>query len=49
MTVGAIAISYLVAVRVVAWAGQRFGVSVPSEVQPVIVVLLFGILTDYAI
>jgi RND superfamily putative drug exporter len=49
VTVGAIAISYLVAVRVVAWAGQRFGVSVPSEVQPVIVVLLFGILTDYAI
>ena len=49
VTVAAIAISYLVAVRVVAWAGQRFGVSVPSEVRPVIVVLLFGILTDYAI
>jgi RND superfamily putative drug exporter len=49
VTVGAIAISYLVAIRVVAWAGGRFGVSVPNEVQPVIVVLLFGILTDYAI
>jgi RND superfamily putative drug exporter len=49
VTVGAIAISYLVAIRVVAWAGGRFDVSVPSEVQPVIVVLLFGILTDYAI
>jgi RND superfamily putative drug exporter len=49
VTVAAIAISYLVSVRVVAWAGQRFGVSVPAEVQPVIVVLLFGILTDYAI
>jgi RND superfamily putative drug exporter len=49
VTVGAVAITYLVAVRVVAWAGGRFGVSVPTEVQPVLVVLLFGVLTDYAI
>jgi RND superfamily putative drug exporter len=49
VTVGAVAVTYLAAVRVVAWAGERFEVSVPSEVQPVIVVLLFGILTDYAI
>jgi RND superfamily putative drug exporter len=49
VTVGAVAVTYLVAVRVVASAGERFGVSVPSEVQPVLVVLLFGILTDYAI
>lgn len=49
VTVGAVAVTYLVAIRVVAWAGGNFGVSVPDEVQPVIVVLLFGILTDYAI
>jgi RND superfamily putative drug exporter len=49
VTVGAVAVAYLVSVRVIAWAGGRFGVSVPSEVQPVIVVLLFGVLTDYAI
>ncbi len=49
ITVAAIALTYLISVRVVAWAGGRFGVSVPNEVQPVMVVLLFGILTDYAI
>jgi RND superfamily putative drug exporter len=49
VTLAAIAITYLITVRVVAWIGQRAGVSVPSEVQPVIVVLLFGVLTDYAI
>jgi RND superfamily putative drug exporter len=49
VTLAAIAITYLITVRAVAWIGQRAGVSVPSEVQPVIVVLLFGVLTDYAI
>jgi RND superfamily putative drug exporter len=36
-------------VRVIAAIGQAIGVSVPSEVQPVIVVLLFGVMTDYTI
>jgi RND superfamily putative drug exporter len=49
LTLLAIAVTYLITVRAVAWVGQRAGVAVPSEVQPVIVVLLFGILTDYAI
>jgi putative drug exporter of the RND superfamily len=49
VTIAAIAITYLITVRAVAWIGEKAGVSVPSEVQPVIVVLLFGILTDYAI
>ncbi len=49
LTLLAIAVTYLITVRAVAWTGQRAGVAVPSEVQPVIVVLLFGILTDYAI
>jgi len=49
ITLLAIAVTYLITVRAVAWIGQRAGVAVPSEVQPVIVVLLFGILTDYAI
>ena len=43
ITLAAIAITYLITVRVVAWVGQSAGVSVPSEVQPVIVVLLFGV------
>ncbi len=49
VTLAAVAVSYLLTIRIVAWVAQRFGVSVPQEVQPVIVVLLFGILTDYAI
>jgi RND superfamily putative drug exporter len=39
----------LTSIRLIAWIGQRLGVSVPSEVEPVIVVLLFGVVTDYAI
>jgi putative drug exporter of the RND superfamily len=49
MTVLVVAVAYLVAVRLIAFIGQRVGVSVPSEVEPVIVVLLFGVVTDYSI
>lgn len=45
----AVAIAYLVAIRAMAGLGKAIGVSVPSEVEPVIVVLLFGVLTDYSI
>ena len=48
-TLLAVAIAYLVSIRLIAYIGQRIGVSVPSEVEPVIVVLLFGIVTDYSI
>ena len=49
VTLAAIAVAYLVAMRVMAALGQGLGISVPSEVEPVVVVLLFGIVTDYAI
>ena len=49
VTLAAVAISYLVSIRVIAWVGQQAGISVPSEVEPVMVVLLFGIVTDYSI
>jgi RND superfamily putative drug exporter len=45
----AVALAYLISIRVIATVGKAAGVSVPSEVQPVIVVLLFGVLTDYSI
>jgi RND superfamily putative drug exporter len=48
-TLAAAAIAYVVAIRVVSWAGERVGVYVPEELQPVIVVLVLGIVTDYAI
>ncbi len=45
----AVALAYLVCIRVVALLGRTLGVSVPSEVQPVIVALLFGVVTDYTL
>lgn len=45
----AVGISYLVSVRVVALIAERAGIGVPKEVQPVIVVLLFGVVTDYSV
>ena len=41
--------AYAVAVRVLGWSGQRLGLTVPQEVEPVLVVLLLGLVTDYAI
>jgi RND superfamily putative drug exporter len=49
LTIFAIAVSYLLAERVVAEFASRAGVSVPAEVQPVLVVLIFGVVTDYSI
>lgn len=49
ITLAAVGVSYVVSIRLIAWIGQELGVSVPSEVEPVIVVLLFGVVTDYSI
>ena len=45
----AIATSYILATRLLAATGNALGVVVPSEVEPVIVALLFGVVTDYSI
>ena len=45
----AVALAYLVSIRLVAVVGEAVGVSVPSEVEPVIVALLFGVVTDYSL
>jgi RND superfamily putative drug exporter len=42
-------VAYLVSTRVVAWVGTQSDVSVPSDVEPIMVVLLLGIVTDYAV
>lgn len=49
LNLAAVAISYLIAIRGAAWAEDLASISVPREVEPVIVVLLFGIVTDYAV
>jgi putative drug exporter of the RND superfamily len=43
------AASYLVAVHIVAWAAGRMGVTVPPDLEPVLVVLLLGVTTDYCV
>ncbi|MBD0283757.1 MAG: MMPL family transporter [Thermoleophilaceae bacterium] len=49
VTLLAVGVSFLTSIRLIAWVGERAGISVPSEVEPVIVVLLFGVVTDYSI
>ena len=49
LTLAAAGVAYAVAVRVLGWAGDRMGLIVPSEVEPVLVVLLLGLVTDYSI
>ena len=40
---------YLVAIRVVGWAALRAGITVPPDLEPVLVVLLLGVSTDYSV
>jgi RND superfamily putative drug exporter len=49
VTLVAAGIAYAIAVRVLGWSGERAGLVVPREVEPVLVVLLLGLVTDYAI
>ena len=44
-----VAVAYIVASRVLGWLGQALGFAVPREVEPVAIVLLFGVVTDYTI
>lgn len=49
VTLVAAGIAYLVAIGVVSWVGENTGAEIPSDVEPVLVVLLLGIATDYAV
>ena len=41
--------AYVLSTRIVAWAAERMGASLPADVGPVLVVLLLGVTTDYAV
>ena len=41
--------AYALAVRLVAWGAQRAGIVIPQEADPVLVVLLLGVTTDYCV
>ncbi len=49
VTLLAAAVAYLVSIRVAPWVGEQVGVAVPSDVEPILVVLLLGIVTDYSV
>jgi len=49
VTLAAGIVAYVVAAHVVAWVGRRTGTSAPQELQPLMIVLLLGIVTDYSI
>ena len=42
-------LAYLVALGLIGWVGQAMEVSIPQDVEPLVVVVLLGIVTDYAI
>jgi putative drug exporter of the RND superfamily len=41
--------AYVLAVRIVAWLAQRMGATLPPDLDPVLVVLLLGVTTDYSV
>jgi putative drug exporter of the RND superfamily len=41
--------AYVLAVRLVVWLADRMGVTLPPDLDPVLVVLLLGVTTDYAV
>jgi RND superfamily putative drug exporter len=43
------ATAYVLAVRVVAWMARQMGVTLPPDLDPVLVVLLLGVTTDYTV
>jgi putative drug exporter of the RND superfamily len=49
VTLFTVAIGYVVAIRALAWSGERAGVTVPREIEPILVVLLLGLVTDYTL
>jgi len=42
-------IAYICAIHVMSWIGERLGHRPPSEIEPVLVVLLLGLVTDYTV
>jgi RND superfamily putative drug exporter len=49
VALGTSAVAYVLALHVAGWAAERFGISLPRDLEPVLVVLLLGVVTDYCI
>jgi RND superfamily putative drug exporter len=49
LTLFAAGIAFMVSAGLIPWVGDRLGVTVPEEVEPLVVALTLGIVTDYAV
>jgi putative drug exporter of the RND superfamily len=49
LTLFAAAVAFLVARGAIPWAGEQLEVTVPEEVEPLVVALTLGIVTDYTV
>ena len=49
VTMATAGVALAVIVRLTGWIGEELGIDVPSEIEPVMVALLLGIVTDYSI
>jgi putative drug exporter of the RND superfamily len=49
VVLSAAGIAYEVSVWLIAWAAAHTGIAAPSELEPLVVVLLLGVVTDYCI
>jgi RND superfamily putative drug exporter len=49
LALATVGVAYLVIDRILGWVAQEYGLTISSEVEPVIVALLFGVLTDYLV
>jgi putative drug exporter of the RND superfamily len=49
LTLAASAIAFLVAGGLIPWTAERLGAAIPQEVEPLVVALTLGVVTDYTI
>jgi putative drug exporter of the RND superfamily len=49
VTLAAAGIAYLISIGVVAWLAQTQGLELQNQVEPIVVVLLLGVVTDYSV
>ena len=49
LSLASVAVSFVVASHGIAWIGNAAGLPVPQEVEPVMVVLILGLVTDYSV
>jgi RND superfamily putative drug exporter len=49
VTLAAAGLSWILATRTVAWVGLETGLALQQEVEPIVAVLLLGVVTDYSV